>query len=65
MATVARPFTVYPDPESSETAGEYTTLQDALLARPTTGAEIVQNGTVMATVRLHGWNLTPAGRRAL
>lgn len=69
MAT--RPFVVYSNPETSEVSGEFTSLQHALLTPPSTGAQIVQNGTVMATVERSAiwacilWNLTPAGRQAV
>jgi hypothetical protein len=74
MSAPIRPFCIYRNPETSDLSREYPTLQEALGSTPSPGAQIVQNGTKMAYVRVIDettiissllWTLTPAGRAAL
>jgi hypothetical protein len=54
---------VYENPETSEVAGEFTTLAEALMHTPKPVAEIICNGTVLATVSgENSWVLTASGR---
>jgi hypothetical protein len=53
-----RPFGLYRDPESSEIAGEYPSLGEALLQAPSLGSEIIQNGVVYAREKNGLWALT-------
>lgn len=55
----------YPNPHTSETAGEFESIVDALETDPSPGAELAANGVVLAEVfgfegRL-GWHVTKAG----
>ncbi len=56
-----RLFVVYENPETSEVAEEFRNLADALKFRAKPDAEIIQNGTTMATSEHGKWKLTPKG----
>jgi hypothetical protein len=57
---------LYPNPETSETAGSYETLWEACqLAARTDGAELVRGGLPLAVSDGERWTLTRDGWRAL
>lgn len=64
---VRRRFSIYRDPETSESTEEFNTLERALKARPSPDAEIISNGRVYAHAKGKGrkWVLTPLGERML
>jgi hypothetical protein len=58
---------VYENPETSESAGSYTTLEEALKHPPKPAAEIMCNGTTLAKAfqghnYTGSWHLTPEGQ---
>jgi hypothetical protein len=58
---------IYENPETSEVAAEFTTLLEARGHHPKSGAEIICNGTILATVKSFKWVglqwvLTEAGK---
>ena len=68
METNTRPaflYCVYENPETSEIAGEYLTLEEAKTHPPKPGAEIRHNGKLLAIpartgLRFRSWESPPA-----
>lgn len=52
---------VYENPETSEVAGSFTTLKEALTHPPKPEAEVICNGKVLARVVEGSWELTEDG----
>lgn len=50
-------FVIYPNPETSEVAGEFETLREALGQPATPGAVIIKNGETLAMENDGLWSL--------